>query len=196
MNVTWSKLSIKHKAAFFIVGLLGFSWLFYSYILALQDAKIAELRDKQQTIEQSVAIVQNFAKQHPNTELYLAETGKKAAAADAMLPNQPEFGSFLMQLQQATVDAGLLLTEIKLTQVANKAGYREFPVEVVVQGSFSQTLDFLQKMENIPRFNTVNAINVSSHQGMLVSKIAISAYSYGVPQTAQNKAQGQPTAQK
>ncbi|SMD06503.1 type 4a pilus biogenesis protein PilO [Sporomusa malonica] len=181
MNISWTKLSIKHKSMVFAGGLLITFWLYYFYIIEGQNQRLADLTAQLQVEKQKLAIIQGFSRNHPDPATYLAELGKKSVQAEAMLPNQPDLGGLLSQIEQATKTCGLQLVEIKPASPLAKAGYREIPVEINIKGSFAQTADLLKKLEDIPRFNSLNHVIMNSRQGLLESKLVLIVYSFGVP---------------
>ncbi|HWR08173.1 type 4a pilus biogenesis protein PilO [Sporomusa sp.] len=181
MNISWAKLSTKHKSLVFAGGLLLACLLYYSWIIKEQNEQIAELTARLQAENQKLAVVQGFAYNHPDPAAFLAELGKKSLQAETMLPNQPELGGLLAQVEQATKACGLQLVEIKPAAPVAKVGYREIPVEISIKGSFAQTADLLKKLEDIPRFNSLTHVIMNSRQGLLDSKLVLIVYSYGVP---------------
>ncbi len=188
MNLSWGKLSTKHKSMIFAGGLLLATWLYYSYIIEVQNQRLAELTVLLQSENQKLAIVQGFARKYPEPAVYLAEIGKNAMMIEKILPNQPDIGGLLTQVDQAAKSSGLQLVEVKPAATVNKTSYREIPVEIIVKGSFTQTTDFIKKIENISRFNSINHVLINSRQGILDSKLVFTAYSYGVlPGTAVDK---------
>lgn len=186
MKVTVAS-AIRYKIFFFFVGLVGCILLYYIYIFTPQNLRIAELTAVRQAVEQQNSTIQSFAKKKPDTDRYLVEVEKKAALADAILPNNADIGGFLIQLEKAATASGLQLCEVKPAKNIIKTNYQETSLEVITKGSFVQTLAFLQNLENVVRFNAVSSISVQSRQGLLEGKLTIIIYSYGVPSGAQSQ---------
>lgn len=181
MNISWTKLSIKHKSMVFASGFLIIFLLHYFYITEGQNQRIADLTTQLQAEKQKLTILQGFSHTHPDPAAYLAELGKKSVMAEAMLPNQPDLAGLLSQVEQATKLCGLQLLEIKPAAPITKTGYREIPVEISIKGTFAQTADLLKKLEDIPRFNSLQHVSMNSRQGILESRLVLIVYSYGVP---------------
>ncbi|MDF2568490.1 MAG: Pilus assembly protein PilO [Sporomusa sp.] len=181
MDFSWAKVSTKHKSIVFTGGLLLAFWLCYSQVIEIQNRKLADLKAQLQTAEQKIAIVQGFARGHPDPAVYLAELAQKAALIESMLPNHHDLGGLLAQVEESSKGCGLQLIEIKPSPTVTKTGYYEIPIEVIVRGSFIQTLNFLKKIEDIPRYNSINNVIMNSRQGILDSKLVLVVYSYGVP---------------
>lgn len=181
MNIAWAKLSTKHKTMVFAGGLLLACWLYYAWIIKGQNEQLAALTARLQAEQQKLAVIQGFAYNHPDPAAFVAELNKKSLQAEAMLPDQPELGGLLAQVEQAAKACGLQLAEIKPAAAVAKAGYREIPVEIGIKGTFAQTAAFLKKLEDLPRFNSLAQVNMTARQGVLESKLVLTVYSYGVP---------------
>ncbi|QDR80331.1 type 4a pilus biogenesis protein PilO [Sporomusa termitida] len=179
MNFSWAKLSTKHKSLVFAGGLLLAGWLYYAWIIQEQNEQITALTTRLQAENQKLAVIQGFAYSHPEPAAFLVELERKLLQAEAMLPNQPELGGLLAQVEQAARACGLQLVEIKPATAVAKAGYREMPVEIGIKGTFAQTAEFLKKLEDIPRFNSLTQVSMNSRQGILESKLVLIVYSYG-----------------
>lgn len=163
----------------FLVGLILLSGvlLLYNYLLVPQNLRVAELTTAKSDLEQKTAIIQEFAKENPDADMYLAQIEKRAIGADRKLPSSFAISDCLLQLEKAAADSGVRLSEFKPGQKISKAGYQELPVEITIKGTFVQTLAFLHKLENTERFVSVNSVNIKSRQGMLDSRLSIIIYS-------------------
>ncbi len=188
MNIVRGMLINRYKIFCFFLGGLGFVLLCYNYVLIPQYLRINELTATRNELIQKNTNIQDFAKKNPDTSKYLAEIKRKNVLADALLPNKADIASFLIQLESTAAASGLQMCEIKPGQSISKAGYLEVPVEVIIKGSFGQLLAFLQKLDNVARFNSVSNVSIRSHQGVLDSKLTIVIYSYGEPKGAQSQA--------
>lgn|GEM_PF-1132446 len=178
MRASWVKLPIKHKILVFTPGLLLICWLYYTYVVAVQEQEIARLTAKLRDKTQQLTVIQVFARTYPDPAAYLAEFRKKSAKTEAMLPNHHDLSGLLAQVEQIAKACGLQLVEIKPVLPLNKTSYVEVPLEIRCRGSFTQTKDFLKQLENIPRFNLINHLSINSRQGELDSKLVLIVYSY------------------
>ncbi|MBP2635087.1 MAG: Pilus assembly protein, PilO [Firmicutes bacterium] len=186
MKLGGSRLAANYKLFFFAVFMMSLILLFYLQVLLPQGLRITELKAARTELEQKNAIVQDFSQKQPDTNKYLGEIDKKVAWVDGMLPNSADIGSFLTQLEQVAKGSGVQLSEIKPSQSISKAGYQAISVEVNIRGTFAQILSFLQRLDNIKRFNIVNSIGVKSQQGMLGGKLIIVVYSFSETARTQN----------
>lgn len=191
MNWGVCRLAVRHKIFCIFAVMIAFVLWFYMYVLLPQQLRINELKAAKVEFERKNAVVQDFSRKHPDTNSYLAEIDKKMAAVDAMLPNSVDLGGFLTQLEQAAKASGVQLSEMKPGQNISKVVYQAVPIEVSFRGTFTQILSFLQRLDNIKRFNVVNSVNIKSQQGMLSGKLTIAIYSFGEATKSQNQQTGQ-----
>lgn len=186
MNLGGSRLAVNYKLLVFCVFMMSLILLFYLQVLLPQALHITELKSARMELERKNAVVQDFSQKQPDTNRYLVEIDKKAAWVDGMLPNSADLGSFLTQLEQVAKASGVQLSEIKPSQNISKAGYLAISIEVNIKGTFTQILSFLQRLDNIKRFNIVNSIGVKTQQGLLGGRLTIVIYSFSETAKTQN----------
>lgn len=192
MKQLLSNLSPKQKAVLFAAVALVLVVVFYFTVLTEQRNYINQLNNEAELQKQRLRIIEKFVLEHPDSDRYMAELDQKITAADQLLPDQPDIGGFLAQLDQTAAASGVKLNQIKPGQALNKAGYREFPIEIIIRGSYADTMTFLTNLESIPRFNSVKNIATQSRQAILESKLSVVIYSYGA---VQNQNSNEPTPQ-
>lgn len=173
-------LQLKYKNYLFLVLIVFILWTFYFIILSPKIQRMSALENELQFEQQQVAMIETFALAHPNSDEYVSEVNRGATLVDQLLPNQPDVSAYLFQLNKVAYDCQVQVSHIKLGTVLNKNGYREIPIEIIIKGPYFQTLKFLDKIENLPRFAMVTNITTQSQQNILESKLTISLYSYGV----------------
>jgi type IV pilus assembly protein PilO len=179
-----TKLQYKQQIALFAFIMLIPAVAFYSLVLTEQRAYIRQLTGQAEIRKQQIDGIEKFVLEHPDADRYQGELDQKLAVADQMLPDRPNMSSFLIQLDQTAAASGVKVAQIKPGQPVNKAGYREIPIEIIIKGTYAQTMIFLTKLESLSRFDSVNNIAMQSQQTMLESKLSIVIYSYGVNRNA------------
>lgn len=181
MNVSsWDALPVKHKVGLFGLVTIIMLYLLYSFLLVPQWAHMDELTTQYQDEQQQVAVVEAFVKSHPHPEGYLLELDNKIKIVDKLLPDQPEVGNFLLQMEQLAKDCDVQLVYLKPGKVSNRQGYRETAVEIAIRGNYAGIMNFLHKTEDGTRF--ISIANISMQLGAigLESKIQAKIYTYGV----------------
>ncbi|WP_094604671.1 hypothetical protein SPSIL_021000 [Sporomusa silvacetica DSM 10669] len=179
----WSikyKAIAQYKGWVLGVGALLVTLLFYIGIVIPQRATIAVVKNQYQTERERLKIIEAYAKKHPDSISHLKELDQKLTLIDAKLPNQPELGEFIKEIEQASNLSKMRLAEIKPTAAINNAGYLEIPIEVLLKGSFTNLLEFIKTIEGSQRFTSISNTNIQAKQGMLEVKLTMVIYSFGV----------------
>ena len=174
------KVIIQYKGWLLGVGAILVTMLFYIGIVAPQRANIAVLAAQYQAEQQRVQVIETYAKQHPDSGAHLKELDQKLTQINVKLPDQPELGEFIKEIEQASKLSGMRLAEIKPAVAINKAGYREIPIEILLRGSFANLLEFVKAIESGKRFTSIATTNIQAKQGMLEVKLTMNIYSFGV----------------
>ncbi|EAX47863.1 hypothetical protein TcarDRAFT_1552 [Thermosinus carboxydivorans Nor1] len=181
------KMANKYKIALFIVTVFAMLWLFGVFVFWPQQARRAELAAEYRLVRAKVEQLETFALAHPDADRYLAELGTKLSEAEKILPNEPDVGGFLLEVERVSRESGVQLLHVQPGVPANKNGYRQIPVEILVRGNYFQMLTFLSKLEGAARFNSVVNMTMQSRAGQLESKLSVLIFSYSVapqPQAA------------
>lgn len=161
------------------VGILIISYLFYLLILAPERERLVQVEAQQQTERQRIKVVDDFVRQHPDPDAYLLALDGQITRTNQLLPNNPEIGTFLLQIQQAARDSQVELNRVAPGAFVNKSGYYEIPVEVNVKGSFFQIVDFIKRSESLERLSGASTVTMQFKQGQLECKIPFVIYGFG-----------------
>lgn len=176
-SFSWNKTSNKDKVILFIASVAATTWLLYSFLILPQWSQIEELTAQSNIEHQKVKVIDDFLLLHPNVEQFALELDKKFLHVDAMLPNTPDISNFLIQIEQLSKGCGVRLGYVKPMQTFIKEGYREYTIEILISGSFTQSMNFLNKLENQIRFINVNTISMQAGKNNIESKISAKIYS-------------------
>jgi len=126
--------------------------------------------------KEQVLSVENFLNAHGEAAAYEAEIARRSAKQHQQLPYQLETGKFLAELQQLAVDKGIVLHAAAPGAVAGKAGCRQLPLRVTIAGDYFSLLDFLQGLEEMERFSSVDELELHSEEGRLSCQLLIHIY--------------------
>lgn len=203
LNNYLSKLSFQQKIAMVITANCLLILLFYFGIIVPQQEKIVQAAAQISAESQKVKTVEAFVAAKPNLDQYLMELDSKLLQINAMLPNDPEMSEFLRQAEKYARETGVVLAQVQTGQIAAKNGYREIPLDIVVTGSYLQTVNFIKKLEEGSRFVVVRNIQMNSQgkeiqqtagktaplqlgtqQTQISSKLSVAIFGYGVPPQA------------
>ena len=189
MEKITAKLETRHKIFFFVLGLAIVVMVFYTYVYQSQQQCLAQLNTDLQMIKQKVQVLEGFLAQHPDLKQYEKELQDKTDLVNSKLPADKDISSFIMQVEDSAKKTNVKLNRVKPIGEENKENYRGIKVELDITGDYFQTLEFLKKLEQLQRFNTVTDMSVQAKDEILNSKLSLLVYSYGVTPTEVNKTQ-------
>nr|WP_092068113.1 type 4a pilus biogenesis protein PilO [Dendrosporobacter quercicolus]NSL46949.1 type 4a pilus biogenesis protein PilO [Dendrosporobacter quercicolus DSM 1736]SDL70183.1 Tfp pilus assembly protein PilO [Dendrosporobacter quercicolus] len=175
-------LPAKKKIAGSVLIMTGFAVLFWFAVIASQQDQISALKADLQREQQAVKRLEEYAKQHPQGDVYLAELEQKISEVNSLLPDGGWMGRLLIQVDEAATGSGVELVSMKPQQVINGKGVRAYPFELVLRGSkqqFSGVLEFVVKLHSLTRYANIVSISTELQQNMLETKILLLAYSFG-----------------
>lgn len=189
MEKITAKLETRHKIFFFVLGLAIVVMVFYTYVYQSQQQCLAQLNTDLQMTKQKVQVLEGFLVQHPDLKQYEKELQDKTDLVNSKLPADKDISSFIMQVEDSAKKTNVKLNRVKPIGEENKENYRGIKVELDITGDYFQTLEFLKKLEQLQRFNTVTDMSVQAKDEILNSKLSLLVYSYGVTPTEVNKTQ-------
>lgn len=187
MEKITAKLETRHKIFFFVLGLAIVVMVFYTYVYQSQQQCLAQLNTDLQMTKQKVQVLEGFLAQHPDLKQYEKELQDKTDLVNSKLPADKDISSFIMQVEDSAKKTNVKLNRVKPIGEENKENYRGIKVELDITGDYFQTLEFLKKLEQLQRFNTVTDMSVQAKDEILNSKLSLLVYSYGVKPTEANK---------
>jgi type IV pilus assembly protein PilO len=186
VELALGKIEEKYRFFLLVAGVITIILIFCFYIFLPQRAYIDALNTQIQGRQQQLKVIESFVLNHPDVDQYIEELEQTLTQADCALPDQLNSSDFMVQIEQISKACGLQLLQIKPAPVVNQNGYRQIPLEINTRGTFFQTINFLTKLEGIPRFNAVTSIDMQLRQNLLETKMIVVIYSYGVAVIPQN----------
>lgn len=184
MELSFDKLQTKHKVFVFCTFYIAVVFLFMAAIWSPQQLQIAALRTDLAAARQAVGVIENYGLAHPDGAQHLAELDKIMLPINQLLPNDPDIGGFLVQVEQISHSSGVQLEQVVPNQAVPKNGYREIPVAMTIKGNYFQILDFLQRLEGTQRFSSAAAMALQAKSGLIEGKITVQVYAYGLAPVA------------
>ena len=178
MQFSGTNLPAQVKIIIFILCLSSCVLLFFIGIIQPQQARITEITNWVQSEQQKVQVIEKFALSFPNTDRHLTGLENKFIQSSRMLPDNPNIRDFLLQAEVAANASGVQLLQIQPGIGINKEEHWEIPIEIKTRGNFFQTIDFLKKMEDCPRFNSVVRLSLQSQTWGLESNFVVVIYSF------------------
>lgn len=127
-----------------------------------QFGKIKSLSEKQKTLEQGLEEAKLNLARLKSIKSEAAQTEAKLIALARRLPQDAELPAMVVELQNVANSAGLEFSSAKLDNVVDKSGFAEIPLTINAQGTFYSVIDFIYRVENLPRKLVINEITVTS----------------------------------
>jgi type IV pilus assembly protein PilO len=140
-----------------IVLLVG-SFTYFAYLP--KHKEIGKLESEYKKLAEKLDKARKTAKQ-----LNYYRTKMKAAEAQfnivmKALPEKEEIPALLSGISQAARDAGLDITKFQPNQEKAKDFYAEVPITISVSGNYHNVAMFFDKISNLPRIVTIEAVKI------------------------------------
>jgi Tfp pilus assembly protein PilO len=155
-----------------MLGALGTAWLFIypAYIqFTKQEAEF-------QQVSKNVIRLETFARSHPDSTRYLAELQRRELFLAKVLPDSPNIGDYLDQVERCAVQAKVEIIQILPVNSSPKSDYNVTTVKIAVRGDFLATLRFTKLLEDSSRFSTINDIELHETHGVMVTMLTVAIY--------------------
>lgn len=185
-QVNWTfaqQLSVRN--ALLIIGISSLSILCAFWMLVLQPrlTSIQTLQQQYEQERQKVRIVEQFIAAHPSPDVYLRDLDTELQKNNLALPDSPDVGQIILQLEELSHKNGVVLQSLKPAAITPKDTYREIPLEVKIHGGFPQIMQFIQDIEAANRFTSVTGMSVqnSKQVAILDCRLTLILYAYGAP---------------
>lgn len=173
-------VSPQYLIILYLVAVLAAGLAVSSIFLYPQEMRIFEMSRQLSAEKQKVAVIESFILAHPDTEQYLTQLQQSLAKADQALPGSLDVSKFIAQLEKDARESGVKLLNIKPSAMTDRAGYREMPVEVSIEGQFYSTMAFLKRLEDGERFSLPSAFLIQQKPGGLSTRLNLQIFCYGV----------------
>ena len=184
-----------YLVALYLVMVLALGMFISTLVLYPQELRIGELTRQLQVERQKVAVVENFILAHPDSEKRLFELQQSLARMEKALPESLDVSLFMSQLQRDAAASGVKLNHVRPSALVDRAGYREMPIEVAIEGNYFATLAFLKKLEDGERFNLPTGFLVQRKQDKLTTRLNLQIFCFGsAPRPAPGGATAAPGA--
>lgn len=172
-------LKIKYQVILCIFSICCIFSAFYILILIPQQNEIAELKNLKQVNDNKIELVEKFVVNHPDISEYDHEIQVNLDNVNKKIPDKHDISNFLAQIKQISQVTNVELLHVKPRSPVSKDNYTCMLIDVEVKGNYFQTINFLKKLKEVERFNSVNKMLMQSSNEFLKTKLELSIYSYG-----------------
>lgn len=146
------KISAKDKVIVTVVALLVVLGLAIAFLIVPQFTKLSGIDQEIKEAEADVQMQETLLRQREAMKDQAAATDAKALKLGSLVPDRPDLASLIIELQDVAFSSGVKLTAISPTDpVGADAIYSTIPIDLTVQGTWTDSVDFLQKIPRLTR---------------------------------------------
>jgi len=183
-----SSMSLRDKTLLICCGtlivLIGFYFL-------VGKPRVISLDLLQSQVQQQRLLLENARQdltEMPDPDMYYRQLQAEEVRVKTLLPDNDAITDLLVTLNALGKSQNVRIGSIKQGVFVDHKTYYEIPLEVTVTGTYPDLIKFINKMENLPRFNSITKIAVRGEEYLLTMQLAVGVYVYGpMPQNAQVK---------
>ena len=144
-----------------LTALVGAFWYFYPYSSAQE--RIAQLNEDIAGLEVQIRRGEAAKRNLPQLREAVAQLEADRRAFLAQLPRENEVAQLLDQLRDAANEAGVTFESLQSTGARGEdvQGVRPLGFSMDTQGTYVETIDFLQTLEGLRRFTKIQQVGLS-----------------------------------
>lgn len=154
------KLSPTNELIIAGVVIVALAAAFIGLLIVPQFLAIGEKDRQIAQATQDIQTAQNLLNQRQSVKSQAAGTQADLMRLQNEIPDTPELPTLIIALQDIANASGLEFTKITPTAPASKSGYTAVPVEVLLQGSWTDVIDYLHRLQGMERQVRVTDVNV------------------------------------
>ncbi|MHB8055682.1 MAG: type IV pilus inner membrane component PilO [Candidatus Aminicenantales bacterium] len=158
---------MKNKAlmTYILLGAMVLAVAYFAYFKPKQ-ATLKTIRDERVTTEQEVDVLRAKKRELDVIETHLAKLNASLAELETIIPKKKEMSDILRNIQQMAFDQQLDLVRFAQDKETVKDFYTEWPIPIVVNGTFHNLAQFFDRILHFPRIFNIDdfAIKALSDQ--------------------------------
>jgi len=127
--------------------------LVVGFLVAPQLGKMAGLDGDIEAARKDVGVQLSLLNQREAMKDQAAQTDAKALKLGSLVPDRPDLPSLIIELQDIAFAAGVKLAAITPDDLtpSDTGAYTVIPLDMAVQGTWTDTVDFLQRIPRLTR---------------------------------------------
>jgi len=157
------KLNKKMKIIIFIVFLIAFAYLNYSFIYQPRKARIDSLDQQISSLNARIDEGRRIAARLDELKREYQELTERLEFVEILLPNEKDIPDFLVILQESMDEFNIDFSNFSpqnLTQERD-AIYARLPINLTFTANYFETIRFLDRLENFPRIVDVKDLRLN-----------------------------------
>src|SRR5262245_60598437 len=94
-----------------------------------------------------------------------AATMKELKTLHAAVPATPQLSTFIRQANKIAAASGVSWQSVAPGQQAGQVAANSVGLNIKVQGGYAQVLDYMQRLQDLPRLVVVDSVNIAAARG-------------------------------
>lgn len=180
---------MRSKLTLICSGILMMSIGVYFWLCKPQELAAEGLHSR---LQQQRIVLQNTQRElqnMPDQTAYYRQLQEEEVWIKTLLPDSDAISELLIAVNTLSKEHSLKISNIKQGAFVDHKTYYEIPWELTVTGTYPDSVRFIKKLENLPRFNSISRIGVQGEENIVIMQLAVTVYVYGpMPHNVQAKA--------
>lgn len=169
-----------------LVVLLAMILIFGFYQVVIKS-KVVVVNALKGQLQQQQTILNNSQQElqaMPDPDAAFVQLQEQMDRVHTLLPDSDEINELLGILNATGKEQRVRIASIKQGTPVDKKSYYAIPIEMTVTGTYTDLLQFINKLESLRRFNAITKVSVQSAEDLLSAQLAAVVYVYGpMPQS-------------
>lgn len=154
------KLSPKQQIIAVAAGALIIAIIFIVALVVPQILRLGDLSAKEQVALNELNTAKATYSQLEELKRTSRKTENELLRVDRKAPEETELPALLIQIEDISGKAGITFMSIKPSEPIQQTDYAEVPLEIQINGYFFSLLDFIYRLEKLPRIINVTGIEI------------------------------------
>lgn len=157
------KLDKRMKIIIFVVFLIVFAYVNYSYIYQPKKEKIDSLDQQILTLNNKIAEGRRIAARLDDLKLEYQELTERLKFVEVLLPEEKDIPDFLVLLQETMDEFNINFSNFSPQNLAQErdAIYARLPINLTYTANYFEIIKFLDRLENFPRIVDVKDLRLN-----------------------------------
>lgn len=157
------KLDKRMKIIIFVVFLIVFAYLNYSFIYQPKKEKIENLDQQILTLNNKIAEGRRIAARLDDLKREYQELTERLAFVEVLLPKEKDIPDFLVLLQETMDEFNIDFSNFSPQNLAQErdAIYARLPINLTFTANYFEIIKFLDRLENFPRIVDVKDLRLN-----------------------------------
>lgn len=176
----WFKLSPKQQIIAVGAVLVVLLLLFIIFLVVPQILRVSALGVEEQTALQQLNSAKSTYSQLEELKRSSRKTDNELLRLDRKAPDSgAELPALLMQIEDVSTKSGITWMEIHVQDPVQQTDYQEVPIDVKIDAFFFSFLDFIYRLEKLPRVIDISGIKIiEGKAGLPNIEVTLTAKTY------------------